>query len=95
MALDQPGRVVGFPECEQRLPQLLNRLEGPHPEQVFLQRANEALGAAIAFRCPDEGGRTLDAEEGDFILEASDMYCDPWSWRTARPLAMFLPNAPK
>src|SRR4051794_26732696 len=69
VALDQPGRIVGFPEPEQRLPQLLDGLEGPHPEQVFLQRADEALGTAIAFWCPHEGGRTLDAEEGQFFLE--------------------------
>src|SRR3954452_5344109 len=69
VALDQPGRVVGLPEREQRLPQLLDGLEGPYPEQVFLQRADEALGAAIAFWCPHEGGRTLDAEEGQFLLE--------------------------
>jgi hypothetical protein len=29
------------------------------------------LGTAIAFRCPDEGGRTLDAEEGEFLLEGA------------------------
>src|SRR3954452_25535807 len=69
VALDQPGRVVGLPEREQRLPQLLDGLEGPYPEQVFLQRTDEALGAAIAFWCPHEGGRTLDAEEGQFLLE--------------------------
>src|SRR3954447_1449344 len=69
VALDQPGRVVGFPEREQRLPQLLDGLERSHPEQVFLQRADEPLGAAIAFRCPHEGGRTVDAEEGEFLLE--------------------------
>ena len=64
MALDQPGRVVGFPEREQRLPQLLDGVEDPHPEQVLLEGADESLGAAIAFRCPHEGGRTLDAENG-------------------------------
>src|SRR5215207_2962776 len=69
VTLDQPGRIVGFPEREQRLPQLLDGLEGPHPEQVFLQCADEALGTAIAFWCPHEGGRTLDAEEGQFFLE--------------------------
>jgi len=69
VALDQPGRVVGFPEREQRLPQRLDSLEGPHPEQVFLECTDEPLGTAIALRRPDEGGRTLDAEEGDLLLE--------------------------
>src|SRR3954463_6008158 len=52
VAFDQPAVVVGFAEREQRLPQLLDGLEGPHPQQVFLQRADEPLGAAIAFWCP-------------------------------------------
>src|ERR687894_856360 len=69
VAFDQPAVVVGLPEREQRLPQLLDGLEGPHPQQVLLQRADEPLGAAIAFRRPDEGGRTLDAEEGQLLLE--------------------------
>src|SRR4051794_37452456 len=54
---------------EQRLSQLLDGLESAQPRQVFLAGADEPLGTAIAFRCPDEGGRTLDAEEGDFFLE--------------------------
>ena len=45
MALDQPGIVVDFAEREQRLPQLLDGTEGPYPEQVLLQRADEPLGA--------------------------------------------------
>src|SRR5215216_1564327 len=69
MAFDQPAIVVGLAEREQRLPQLLDGLEGPHPEQVFLEGADEALGAAIAFRGPDEGGRTIDPEKGQFLLE--------------------------
>jgi hypothetical protein len=97
--LDEPGRVVGIAELEQRLAQFLDRVEGPHPEQVLLQGADEALGAAVALGRADEGGRALGAEEGEFLLEgigkASDMYWLPWSWRTERPWATFLPNAPK
>src|SRR4051794_36693719 len=69
VGLDQPGRVVGLAEREQRLAQLLDGLEGSHPEQVLLQRADEPLGAAIAFRGADEGRRAVDAEEGQFLLE--------------------------
>ena len=65
VALDQPGRVVGLAERQQRLTQFLDGRKGPHPQQVFLEGADEALGTAIAFRGPDEGGRTLDAEERD------------------------------
>jgi hypothetical protein len=38
MPLDQPVLVVGFPELDQRLAELLDGLEGPDPEQVLLQR---------------------------------------------------------
>src|SRR3954471_23834386 len=67
VAFDQPAVVVGLAEREQRLTEFLD--EGPHPEQVLLQGADEPLGAAIAFRCPHEGGRTLDPEKDEFLLE--------------------------
>lgn len=41
----------------------------PHPKQVLLQRADESIGAAIAFRRTDEGGRTFDAQERNHLLE--------------------------
>ena len=63
VALAQPGHVVSLAERQQRTTQFLDGRKGPHPQQVFLERADEPLGTAIAFRCPDEGGRTLDAEE--------------------------------
>src|SRR5260221_9138615 len=56
-------------QLEQGLTQFLDGLEGLHPQQVFLERADEPLGTAVAFRRPDEGGRTGDAEEGDLLLE--------------------------
>ena len=56
MALDQPSVVVGFSEREQRLPQLLDGVEGSHPEQVFLEGADEPLGTAIAFRVRTKAG---------------------------------------
>jgi hypothetical protein len=67
--LDQPGRVVCFPERKQRLTQLLDRFEASNPEQVLLQRADEPFGAAIAVRRADESGRAFDAQEREFLLE--------------------------
>src|SRR3954449_8025179 len=67
---DEPGRVVALPKDEQRLTELLDGVEGPHPEQVLLEGADEALGAAVPLRGPHEGRRTLDAEEGKFLLES-------------------------
>src|SRR5690242_21733316 len=42
-----------------------------HPEEVLLQGANEAFGDAIALRLADEGGRALEAEEADLVLEVA------------------------
>ena len=69
MPLDEPSRVVELPERDQRVAELLDGVEGPHPQQVLLQGADEALGAAIAFRGSDEGGRAVDTEKGQFLLE--------------------------
>jgi hypothetical protein len=52
--LDQPSGVVGLAEVEQRPAKLLDGVEGLHPQEVLLQRADEALGAAVALRCADE-----------------------------------------
>src|SRR3954465_14949099 len=67
---DEPGGVVDLPKVEQRLPKLLDGVEGTHPEQVLLEGANKALRAAVALGSPHEGRRTLDAEEGKFLLES-------------------------
>ena len=56
VALDQPGRVVGFAERQQRLTQFLDGRKGPHPQQVFLEGADEPLGTAIAFRVRTKAG---------------------------------------
>src|SRR3954465_14518976 len=69
MPLDEPGRVVDLPKDEQSLTELLDGVESAHPEQVLLERADEALGAAISLRRPHEGGRACDAQEGKLLLE--------------------------
>src|SRR4029434_4126154 len=69
MPFDEPGRVVGLPKDEQRLTELLDGVEGVHPEQVLLQGADEALGAAVPLGGSHEGRRTRDAQEGKLLLE--------------------------
>ena len=69
VAFDQPGRVVGFAERQQRLTQFLDGRKGPHPQQVFLERPDEPFDAAVALGRADEGGRTFDAEEPNLLLE--------------------------
>src|SRR3954452_4961325 len=69
MPFDEPDRVVDLPKADQRLTELLDGVEGAHPEQVLLQGPDEALGAAVPLGSPHEGGRALDDEEGEFLLE--------------------------
>ena len=38
-------------------------------KQSLLERAAEPFGAAVAFRGGDEGGRTLDTQDSDLLLE--------------------------
>lgn len=55
MSLDQPMLVVILLELLKGGLQLLDGIEGPDPEQVFLQRPYEALGASVAFWGADKG----------------------------------------
>ena len=52
MPFDQPGGVVALPKDEQCLTELLDGVEGAHPEQVLFQGPDEALGAAVPLRGP-------------------------------------------
>ena len=69
VALDQPLLVGAVLEREQREAQLLDRLERLHPEQLLLERADEALGAAVALGCGHKRRARADAEEAQFALE--------------------------
>jgi len=44
---------------EERLAKLLYVGEGLHPQQIFLEDADESLGAAVTLRLPDERRRAL------------------------------------
>src|SRR4028119_144544 len=69
MPFDEPGRVVNLPKDEHRLTELLDGVEGAHPQEVLLQGPNEALRTATARRGSHEGRRALDTQEGKFLLE--------------------------
>ena len=56
-------------KVEQGLPQFLDGVEGPHPEQLFLQGPDEPLGHAVAFRRPHEAGARFDFQEAELLLE--------------------------
>src|SRR4051794_8983222 len=68
---DEPGGVVVGDEVLQLAAQLFDGVEGMHPQEVLLQGANEAFGDAVAFGLADEGGRALEAEEADLVLEVA------------------------
>jgi len=63
--------VVPLAEFLKRSGQLLQRGEVSHPEQLFLEGAEEALDAAVAFLLPDKGGRRSDAKKGDLALKVA------------------------
>src|SRR5256885_10847902 len=50
-------------EDQQGLTEVLDGVEGAHPEQVLFQGPDEALGAAVALGRPHEGRRALDRSE--------------------------------
>ena len=59
---------MASPRVNLTLAQFLHGAESPHPEQVFFEEADKALGYAVAFRGPDQGRRAFDTQEGEFIL---------------------------
>ena len=60
---DQPCGVVGFAEREQREAEFLDGLECSQPQQVLLERSDDAFSVAIAFGRAHEGGRAGHLEE--------------------------------
>src|SRR5512132_3831642 len=94
MTGDQPVGVVPVDEFDQRQAQLLDGLEVPHPQQVFLQRTDEALGDAVAFGLA-HGRRSLDAEEGDLGLEVVRHVVGAVVVAKLQPAATSLPIARK
>ena len=71
VALDEPLVVVAVAEVLERLVQFVEAGEGADPEELFLERAPEALDAAVAFGGADEGGAGVHAEESDLFLEGA------------------------
>lgn len=67
--LSEPCGVVLGCKGGQRLAELLDRLEVLHPEQLLLERANGALGDAVALGLSDESRGAEDAKALDLVLE--------------------------
>ena len=77
MALDQPGRVVGFPEREQRLPQLLDGFEGPHPEQVLFRVRMKRSAQPLPSGERTKAGELSMPRKANSFWKWWDMYCEP------------------
>jgi hypothetical protein len=75
--LQNPLGIIQVFESQQRLSPLLDGVEGSHPQQVFLEQVDEALGATVSLRFTDETGRRLDAEEVAFPPEVVGQIAEP------------------
>ena len=67
--LNQPVLVVESAKFFQGPNQFRYRLKGPDPQQLLLERPEEAFDTAVAFRLANKRRRRLDSQEGEFVLE--------------------------
>ena len=67
--LNQPVLVVESAKFFQSPNQFRYRLEVPDPQQLLLERPEEAFDTAIAFRLANKRRRRFDSQEGEFVLE--------------------------
>ena len=66
---NQPVLVVENAKFFQTSNQFRYRLEVPDPQQLLLERSEEAFDTAVAFRLANKRRRRLDPQEGEFVLE--------------------------
>ena len=67
--LNQPVQVVERAKFFQSPNPFRHRLEVPDPQQLLLERSEEAFDTAVAFRFANKRRRRLDSQEGEFVLE--------------------------
>jgi hypothetical protein len=70
-ALAEPLTIVASLDLERGAARLLDRVEGPHPQQVLPERPDEALGDAIARGFPYDGRARRDPQERQGVLETA------------------------
>ena len=63
MSPNDPFPVVRLLELQEGKTEFLDRFEPPDPDQIFLQRAHEPFGDAIALGFSNESRRTPDARK--------------------------------
>src|SRR5918911_4797137 len=69
MPSNQPGLMVLTLKLMQRQAKFFSRITGREPEQMLLQRPEEAFRTAGAFGFADKGGRTGDPQKRQFLLK--------------------------
>jgi hypothetical protein len=69
VAFHDPDVVGHIFEFKKGLTQLLDRLRGPYPEKVLLERPNEPLRTTFALRLHHQGMRTLYPQKGKLPLK--------------------------
>ena len=67
--LQHPLLVIRLLELEQGQAERLDGVEAPHPQQILLQRADEALRDTVPFGLSHETRGAFDAEERDLLLK--------------------------
>ena len=75
--LQHPLFVVCPLEREQGQAEVFDGLEAPHPQEIFLQRADEALRHAVTFGRSHKARGTLNPEERDLLLEIGGQVVRP------------------
>ena len=87
--LNARGRV------QQGQAEFLDGREAPHPQQILLQRAEEALRDAVAFGLPHEARGTFDAEERDLLLKIVGQVVRPVVVPQPQPTGHAFADAPE
>ena len=93
--LQHPLFVVCPLEREQGQAEFLDGREAPHPQQILLQRADEALRDAVAFGLPHEARGTFDAEERDLLLKIVGQVVRPVVVTQPQPTGHAFADAPE
>src|SRR5437870_3258329 len=68
MALEEPALVVAAAEVVERRLEFLDRREATDPEELLLERSDEAFRDAVGLGFADEGGTRLGADEAQLLL---------------------------
>jgi|SRR5205807_4522393 len=66
-----PALVVDLLPSDERQAKFFDGVEGRHPQELLLQRADDALGTAIAFGRTHERRTRFDSPERDLVLEVA------------------------